>query len=500
MRRTRTGIRGRSVAVLLALGLATMGTFATTAAAFDNPRSAEWHLDALHMPEVWQTSTGSGITVAVIDSGVKADAPDLVGQVLPGKDFSGLPGGPTTDADGHGTGMASMIAGSGKSFNGKGATGLAPGSKILPLRVNSTSSVSSSETLKQVDEAIDYAADNGAQVISISLAMRDVDLNSADLTNLKTAVDYAIGKGHLIVAGAGNSGQQGNPVMYPAAMPGVAAIAAYDEQGNHTAESEYGPYIALAGPGQDIYSACTDPSGYCQSHGTSDATALTAATAAVLWQVHPTWTGNQILRVLMNTANKPNNGANRSDYIGFGNASPRNAIHYTGDPGPADVNPLVAAGVGITPSGAPSASGSPSAPASAPATGAAPTGTAANSASAAPVPATHASGKSSSSMPLIIGGAVLAVLVIGGVVFFVLRRRRAAAGASPSPGAPYGYPVPSQLPPDPNAPPAQGFGPPPGYGPGQPYGQYPQPPQQPPAQGNPYQSPQPGPYQQPPQG
>ncbi|GAB2703167.1 S8 family serine peptidase [Kitasatospora kifunensis] len=492
MRRTRTGIRGRSVAVLLALGLTTMGTFATTAAAFDNPRSAEWHLDALHMPEVWQTSTGAGITVAVIDSGVKADVPDLVGQVLPGKDFSGLPGGPTTDADGHGTGMASIIAGSGKSFNGKGATGLAPGSKILPLRVNSTSSVSSSETLKQVDEAIDYATDNGAQIISISLAMRDVDLNSGDLTGLKTAVDYAIGKGRLIVAGAGNSGQQGNPVMYPAAMPGVAAIAAYDEQGNHTAESEYGPYIALAGPGQDIYSACTDPSGYCQSHGTSDATALTAATAAILWQVHPTWTGNQILRVLMNTANKPNDGSNRSDYIGFGNASPRNAIHYTGDPGPADVNPLIAAGIGIAPSGAASAPASApaSAAASAPAT-AAPTGPAASSASPAPAPVKSASGKSSSSLPLIIGGAVLAVLVIGGVAFFLVRRKRAATPPAP-PAAPYGYPTPPQMPPGSNTTPAPGFGPPPAFGPGQPYGQQQSYPQQPPAQGNPYQ-------QQPPQ-
>ncbi|WP_327068515.1 S8 family serine peptidase [Kitasatospora sp. NBC_01250] len=494
----------RRVAAALALTMCLGGGLATAAQAADTPRGDEWHLDALHMPEVWQTSTGAGVTVAVIDSGVKADLPDLVGQVLPGKDLSGLPGGVNTDPEGHGTGMASVIAGSGKNFDGKGAEGLAPGARILPIKVNTNSNSSTAigapASLKQIDEGITYAVDQGAKVISISQAIRNIDISPSDVSALQDAVNYAISKGRLIVAGAGNSGQEGNWPMYPSVASGVAAIAAFDEQGNHTAESEYGPQIALAGPGQDIISACIDPSGYCKSHGTSDATALVAATAAVLWQVHPDWTGNQILRVLMNTANKPNNGANRSDYIGFGNVSPRNAIHYTGDPGPADVNPLIAAGIDVNPPGSASASApaSPSAAASAPATGAAPTGSTANSASAAPVPATHASGKSSSSMPLIIGGAVLAVLVIGGVVFFVLRRKGAAATAPPAPGAPYGYPVPPQGPPAPHTPPAQGFGPPPAYGPGQP--PYGQPPQQPPAQGNPYQQPQPGPYQQPPQG
>ncbi|WP_329566968.1 S8 family serine peptidase [Kitasatospora sp. NBC_01266] len=445
-----------------------MGAFATTAQAYDNPRSAEWHLDALHMPEVWQTSTGQGITVAVIDGGVKADAPDLVGQVLPGKDFSGLPGGPTTDNDGHGTGMASMIAGSGKSFGGKGATGLAPGAKILPLRVNSTSSVSSSVTMSQVDQAIRYATDNGAQVISISLAMRDVDLTSSDLAALKTEADYAIGKGRLIVAGAGNSAQEGDPVMYPAAMPGVAAIGAFDQTGTHIAESEYGPYIALAGPGQDIYSACTDPTGYCHSNGTSDATALTAAAAAILWQVHPSWTGSQILRVMINSADKPNDGSNHSPYIGFGNISPRNSIHYTGDPGPADVNPLIAAGIDVNPSASPATLGS--APASAAA--GAPSGAPAVGGESAPAHTATATGKSSAgSVPLLVGGVVVALVVIGLVIFLVVRRR----ATPPPPAAPLGYPVYQQ---------------PPGYGT--------QPP--PPVGGNPYQqSPPPGPYN-PPQG
>ncbi|WP_198045550.1 S8 family serine peptidase [Kitasatospora mediocidica] len=441
------------------------------------------------MPEVWQTSTGKGITVAVIDSGVRADLPDLVGQVLPGKDFSGLPGGPTTDTDGHGTAMASMIAGSGKSFNGQGAYGLAPGAKILPLKVNSTADAPSPETLKQVDEAIDYAVDQGVKVISISLGVRSADISSGDISALQTAVNYAIGKGSLIVAGAGNSAQEGNPVMYPGAASGVAAIAGFDHSGVVTPESESGPQIALTAPGLDIYSACIDPTGYCKGHGTSDATALTAAAAAIVWSVHPTWTGNQVLRVLINTANKPNDGSNRNNFVGFGSISPRTALNTPGDPGPADVNPLVAAGVGIAASGAPSAPTSASAsgagsansaPASTPATVPASGGGAASS---SPTPAASAGSSSgSSSLPLVAGGVVAGLALLGGVFFLLRRKRRsqaqAQAPAQPAPGAP-GYPLPPQAP----------YGQP-GYG-QSPYAQQPPPPgyQPPPAPPvNPYKS------------
>ncbi|WP_344445585.1 S8 family serine peptidase, partial [Kitasatospora nipponensis] len=434
------------------LGTVWAGAFAPAAVAADTPRDAEWHLDALHMPEVWQTSTGSGVTVAVIDTGFKEDAPDLTGQFLPGKDLSGLPGGVTTDPVGHGTSMASMIAGTGKSFNGKGATGLAPGAKILPIKINSNADPSTEigrpASLKQIDEGITYAVDQGAKVISISQAIRQVDISPSDIAALQSAVDYAISKGRLVVAGAGNSGEQDNAVMYPAAAPGVAAIAAHDRNGTATSESEHGPYVALGAPGIDIYAVCTEPTGYCVTHGTSDGTALTAASAAVLWSLHPDWTGNQILRVLINTANKPNDGSTHSNYIGFGNISPRNAIHYTGDPGPATVNPLVAAGIGVAPSGAASA------PASAPASGAPSSAKPSSGATAAPLSTPSApsaaspvatAGKSSGSgsLPWILGGGVLALLVVGGVVVLVRRRRAPQLPADLPPAQPpYGQPYP----------------------------------------------------------
>ncbi|MDH6136356.1 type VII secretion-associated serine protease mycosin [Kitasatospora sp. MAA4] len=460
------------------------GGLAQTAEAADAPRDAEWHLDALHMPEVWQTSTGAGITVAIIDSGVKTDLPDLVGQVLPGKDFSGLPGGVDVDPEGHGTSMAGIIAGSGKSFDGKGDYGLAPGAKVLPIKINTNSDASTAigpaASLKQIDEAITFAADQNAQVISISQAIRSVDIGQADISALQTAVNYAIGKGSLIVAGAGNSGQEGNPVMYPAAAAGVAAIAGFDHTGVVTPESESGPQIALTAPGLDIYSVCTGPTGYCKGHGTSDATALTAAAAAIVWSVHPTWTGNQVLRVLINTANKPNDGSNRNNHVGFGSISPRTALNKPGDPGPADVNPLVAAGIGIAPLGAPSGAAS-AAPSSAPAT-APTTANGGSGASSAPVPAKSAGASSgSSSLPLVAGGVVAALVLVGGVFFFLRKRRSqepAVAGVPGQPQSPYGQPPfeqssygqspYAQQAPGGYQPPA-GYGstpPPPSYGPG----------------------------------
>ncbi|GAA1985394.1 S8 family serine peptidase [Kitasatospora viridis] len=458
MRRTGAWMRGLSTAALLSVSLSLAGVFAPAAQAYDNPRQGEWYLDVLHMSDVWQVANGSGVTVAVIDTGVKADHPDLVGQLLPGKDFSGLPGGADTDPDGHGTGMASIIAGSGKGFNGNGVIGLAPGARILPIKIDAERDPSkvlpAPVFMKQIDQAITYAADQGAKVINISQAVRSVDVAPSDVADLQNAVNYAIGHGSVIVAGAGNSGQQGNPVMYPADSAGVAAIAAHDQNGASTAESENGSYIALAAPGVNTVEACLAASGYCQGTGTSDSSAMISAAAAILFSEHPSWTGNQVLRVLISTANKAKSGANHTDYLGFGNISIRTAVRYTGDPGPADVNPLVQAGISVMPpasaflpgtasSTAPSAGASvqPSAPAS---------GAPAPSSSAAPAPAKSASSSSgSSSLPFIVGIVVAAVLVVGGAAFFLARRKRTAASFEAGPGAggqepPYGYPMPPQ--------------------------------------------------------
>ncbi|MER6518013.1 MULTISPECIES: type VII secretion-associated serine protease mycosin [unclassified Streptomyces] len=348
------------------VGLLLAGVAANPAHA-ETIREQQWHLDVMKADAIWKVSKGAGVTVAVIDSGV-ARIPELEGQVLAGKDFSGgqAEGDERTDYDGHGTSMASIIAGTGKHPSGDGAMGLAPEVKILPLRVPHEFDLATPSWTA----AIRYAADSDAKIINISLSVPKDD------TARTEAVKYAVSKGKLIFSSVGNEGASTNEITYPAATPGVVGVGAVDSKGVVTKESQRGPQVDMTAPGVDIVSACSDKSGLCKSHGTSDATALASASAALVWSLHPDWTNNQVLRVLLNTAGKPVSGAQRSDTVGYGVVRPRIAVPTPGDPGPADVYPLpdlagAGAGAGKAPSGVPGAKASESVePAPAPRAGA----------------------------------------------------------------------------------------------------------------------------------
>ncbi|MFJ1755291.1 type VII secretion-associated serine protease mycosin [Kitasatospora sp. NPDC088134] len=479
MRRTgRTG-HGRRFAAAAAVGAVLWGWSAGPASAADSIRAQQWHLDAMHADEMWRTSTGRGVTVAVIDSGVKGDAPDLEGQLLPGKDLSGQPGGVLSDPIGHGTHMATDIAGTGKGLNGQGAYGLAPGAKLLPIKTGDTSAnsfASGVEFADEVSQGITYAVDHQAKVINISMGIAATSLQPASVDKLKSAIAYAGSHSVLIFASSGNSGDKGNALEYPSGLAGVVAVAATDRDGKVTAESEHGPQVALAAPGDNIYGACTGPSGYCNGHGTSSAAALASASAALIWSVHPDWTANQVLRVMINTATNPKE---RSEYLGYGVIRPRIALTEPGDPGPADVSPLAAAG-GAAP--APTKSGAGSAPTSAPATD--PAGNAPGTAAPVAQPQTPSGSDASSNLPLIVGGTVAGVVVLGLAIALIARRKRPAA-PGPVPPPPYGAP-PQQQPYPPQAQPPYGQQP---YGQQPPYGQAPQQPpyhQPQPPGGNPY--------------
>ncbi|MFE6848055.1 type VII secretion-associated serine protease mycosin [Streptomyces sp. NPDC057686] len=316
------------------VGLLLAGVAATPAHA-ETIRSQQWHLDSMKADDIWKISTGNGITVAVIDSGVNR-IPELEGQVLPGAAFPMGDAAEDKDNDhsGHGTGMAALIAATGKHPSGDGAYGLAPGAKILPIRVPD---VLEDDNTPSLVAAIRYAADSNAKIINISLGRTgkpEGDRERAD------AVKYALSKGKLIFASAGNSGDTLNRLEYPAGTPGVVGVGAVDAKGEPTKESQHGPQVDLSAPGTDIVRACTGKTGLCKSHGTSDASALASASAALLWSAHPNWTNNQVLRVLLNTAGKPTDGAPRNDYVGYGIVRPRIAVPTPGDPGPADVFPL----------------------------------------------------------------------------------------------------------------------------------------------------------------
>ncbi|MFH8790868.1 type VII secretion-associated serine protease mycosin [Streptomyces roseoverticillatus] len=285
----------------------------------------------MHAEEMWETSTGAGVTVAVIDTGVDASLPDLQGQVLDGKNFSGEPGDAHTDPQGHGTGMAALIAGTGKRGSDTGAYGLAPGAKILPIRIGGKNFKDGSEIMVA---ALRYAADSDAKIINISQG------GPGRSKEEEEATAYALSKGKMIFASVGNTGDKGNSAEYPSSTPGVIGVAALDQEGASAKWSQHGPQVDLAAPGVDMVAACPGGTGICRSRGTSDASALASASAALIWSVHPNWTANQVTRVLINTAGGSDTGEKRNDYVGYGAVRPRIALKDPGDPGPADVNPL----------------------------------------------------------------------------------------------------------------------------------------------------------------
>ncbi|MET7973961.1 type VII secretion-associated serine protease mycosin [Streptomyces mirabilis] len=343
-----------------AVGLLLVGMTATPAHA-ETIREQQWYLTSMRAEQMWQTSTGKGITVAVIDSGVDDNLPDLKGRVLSGLDEApDSSGDEHTSYDGHGTTMGLLIAGTGKANGGNGTFGLAPGAKILPIRVPDRgwdANKYSDEFNEVASRGIRYAVDSGAKVINISMrAYRGSD-------ELTEGVKYALNKGALIFAGVGNNAT--GEVEYPAGTPGVVGVGAVGRNLSKTKESQYGPQVDMAAPGDEMYHACPNGTDLCRSHGTSDATALASASAALIWSKHPTWTNNQVLRVMLNTIGGPTDGAKRNDSIGYGIVRPRVALQNPGNPGPADAYPLpdFPATASTSPSLGAAASKEPAAPA-----------------------------------------------------------------------------------------------------------------------------------------
>ncbi|MEU0597698.1 type VII secretion-associated serine protease mycosin [Streptomyces sp. NPDC006393] len=378
----------------------------------DSTRSKQWFLDAMHAEEMWRTSTGAGITVAVIDTGVDPTNPDLKGRVLDGKDLAptSRAGDEHTDYEGHGTGMAGLIAGTGAYGGGNGAFGLAPGVKILPIRMPGSNDVNPFAISASFGKAIRYAADSGAKVINISMG------GASNTTDLTEAVKYALRKGSLVFGAVGNKGDKGNPVEYPGATPGVVGVAAVGKDLKRAAFSEYGPQVDISAPGTDMVHACGGKTGLCKTGGTSDATALASASAALIWSKHPTWTNNQVLRVMLNTIGAPTNGAKRNDSIGYGIVRPRIALQNPGDPGPADVYPL--------PDLAAAETTAPAKPSSSPPPSGKDSGTAQNQGVAAGASSEDDGGNGM----LWIGLGAGAVVVVGGAVAAAIVGRRRRSG------------------------------------------------------------------------
>ncbi|MEV6780324.1 type VII secretion-associated serine protease mycosin [Streptomyces syringium] len=321
----RDGVRRAAIA----LAAATLVTLPAGPARADTIRTQEWALDALRTQDAWKTTKGAGITVAVLDTGVDEGHPDLEGQVLPGKDLVGF-GARRGDRAWarHGTAMAGIIAGRGHGDdNADGVLGIAPEAKILPVRVileDKDPARPRARTARggALADGIRWAADQGADVINLSLG--DDSDSAHPEPREDAAVRYALSKGAVVVASAGNGGEHGDHVSYPAAYPGVIAVAAVDRYGSRAAFSTRRWYATVSAPGVDVVIADPDRR-YYEGWGTSAAAAFVSGAVALVRAAHPGLSPAQIRDLLTSTARDTPRGG-RSDAVGAGLVDPAAAI------------------------------------------------------------------------------------------------------------------------------------------------------------------------------
>ncbi|TDC75259.1 S8 family serine peptidase, partial [Actinomadura sp. 7K507] len=273
----------------------------------DQIRSREWHLQALRTTKAWKYTRGRGVTVAVLDTGVDKNHPDLTGQVITGPDLTGGVRPPGTRYWGlHGTSMASIISGHGHGPGlAQGMMGVAPQSRILSVRVT----LENDDPLRRdngqqdgtgdrdaVAQGIRYAVDQGAEIINMSLGGGRQFYNGTK--SQESAIKYALGKGVVLIASAGNDGSGANRKNFPAAYPGVIAVGALDRRLRLWKDSNRRSNSAVCAPGVDIVSADAS-NGYVVGTGTSASSAMVAGVAALVRSRYPRLTPAEVRQALI---------------------------------------------------------------------------------------------------------------------------------------------------------------------------------------------------------
>lgn len=261
------------------------------AASLPDPLLAQqWGVFAIGADYAWTVTTGTGVTVAVVDSG-SGPHPDLTANLLVGKTYFGLtesPDGNDVDSQGHGTHVAGIIAAA--VNNGIGGSGIAPNAKILPIHVLDANGQGDA---RDVANGVRFAADSGAKVINLSLG------GATESTTLTQAITYATEKGALVIAAAGNGGPTSAP-KWPAALDLTIAVTAVDSANRAASFNQRGDYIDLAAPGVSIVSTANGD--YSTISGTSMAAGFVAGAAALLFAAEPRVTNTQVRDILLTTA------------------------------------------------------------------------------------------------------------------------------------------------------------------------------------------------------
>jgi len=244
-------------------------------------------------PVAWDFTLGDpNVVIAILDTGVNTSHPEFAGRILSGFDFINNDTDPSDD-NGHGTHVAGTAAAG--TNNGIGSVGICGGCSILPVKVLSNSG---SGLWSQVAAGIIFAADNGANVINLSLG------GYSPSSTMQAAIEYAQQKGVLVIAAAGNDHR--NEAFYPAAFNNVLGVSATDKNDVIWSLSNYGSYVDVAAPGVTIFNTFNDLynyyGGYAFYNGTSMAAPHVAGLAGLLFSQNQNRTAEQVSNLITSTA------------------------------------------------------------------------------------------------------------------------------------------------------------------------------------------------------
>ena len=332
------------VRIGIAAGLAlAFSVLAAWPAQADQARQDEWWLRALHVTNAWEITRGSGVTIAVLDTGVDQAQPDLTGSVTTGPDYTNsgrTAGGPFWGI--HGTEVASLIAGHGHGAGqADGILGVAPSAKILSVRVTLDSGdpklgdpAIAGALPGGIARGIRWAVQHGATVIDLPLdpVTTAGAAGSGGSGAEQAAVRYALSKHVVLIAPAGDEVAGTNAVNYPAAYHGVIAVGAFDQHFAKAPFTSHQPYVTVTAAGVGVTAAnpsslaAADPSqAYAQLNSTSAAGAIVAGIAALIRAQFPGLTPAQVTRALTtSTVYRPHRA--RNDGSGSGTVDAERAL------------------------------------------------------------------------------------------------------------------------------------------------------------------------------
>jgi subtilisin family serine protease len=402
-------------AVMVPVGVALVGA--------GDPQSGLWYYNDSGMATIHQTTTGEGITVAVLDTPLNPDTPDLAGLDIPTTGgcaaTAGGPALPSTATDEsaeHATAMVSVIVGTGLGVNGQpGVLGVAPGAKVHHYNIlnfgHECESVDTS--LDGTSMLMDVIAD-GANIVNMSF------VGGGDLEDIPSSdIPAALASGVILVAGTPNDSE--GEMAPPGAFNGVVSVASIGPDGARAADAVTAEHLGVLAPGSDmrLLSSRDNWTVYGRGGGSSHATAYTSAALALVWSKYPDATANQILQSLARNTGPEDHPLTHDAEHGYGIVNVRHMLEHDPSEYP-DENPFLwddPGEFGPTKEAVLAAAGQ---------AGQSPSATAAPGPGAADAPPTDAAG---GSVPWVAIGAGAVVLVAVLVVVLVVVRRR--PGSSP---------------------------------------------------------------------